>query len=88
MNASTVDQHIWWPMAVTPAVLTGNSHGASSRARLLIADDHTLVAEAARTFSNRSLKSRVSSTTDELFFDWRPSSKPEVVILDIAMPHS
>jgi len=56
------------------------------RARLLIADDHTLVAEACKTLLEREFQVVGIVNNGRELLRVAPELKPDVVILDVAMP--
>ena len=56
------------------------------RARLLIADDHTLVAEACKSLLEREFQVVGIVNNGRELLRVAPELKPDVVILDVAMP--
>jgi DNA-binding NarL/FixJ family response regulator len=73
-------------MAVTLAVLTGTRMSNRHRTRLLIADDHTLVAEACKNLLEPEFEVVGIVDNGRTLLQQVRELKPEVVILDIAMP--
>jgi len=60
--------------------------GVPNRARILIADDHTVVAEALRSLLVTSYDVIGIVPDGRKLLEEAPKSKPDVIILDISMP--
>ena len=59
---------------------------ATSRPRILIADDHTLVAEAFKTFLATDFDVIATVQDGRTLVETALSLRPDVILTDIAMP--
>lgn len=66
--------------------VTASSMKFGGRARLLIADDHTLLAEACKSFLEPEFQVVGIATTGREMLRVAAELKPDVVIIDVAMP--
>ena len=68
------------------AVLSNKSAGAMRRPRVLLADDHQMVADALKSVLEPRCEVVGTVNNGNALLEAAPTLQPEVIVLDIAMP--
>ena len=68
------------------AVLSNKSAGTMRRPRVLLADDHQMVADALKSVLEPRCEVVGTVNNGNALLEAAPTLQPEVIVLDIAMP--